>query len=131
MLLDTSGLLCFLDQRESRHGNTVTLFASAATRLTHNYVIAELVALAQSRNLARTVVLEFCRDIATSPHVRFEWVDADIHAAALDLLVARPDKTWSLCDAVSFVIMTKYGILEALTTDHHFEQAGFVQLLPS
>lgn len=34
-----------------------------------------------------------------------------------------------LCDAVSFVLMRMYGETEALTTDHHFEQEGFVRLL--
>jgi predicted nucleic acid-binding protein len=35
----------------------------------------------------------------------------------------------SLCDAVSFVLMRARGILEALSTDHHFEQEGFLRLL--
>jgi len=35
---------------------------------------------------------------------------------------ARQDKTYSLCDAVSFVLMRERGIHEALTTDKHFEQ---------
>lgn len=30
---------------------------------------------------------------------------------------------------VFFVTMVKAGIVEALTGDHHFEQAGFVALL--
>jgi predicted nucleic acid-binding protein len=30
---------------------------------------------------------------------------------------------------VSFVVMRDEGIAEALTTDHHFEQEGFVCLL--
>ncbi|MCW6037133.1 hypothetical protein K4A83_12760 [Spirulina subsalsa FACHB-351] len=41
----------------------------------------------------------------------------------------RPDKEWSLTDCVSFKIMEKYGITEALAYDKHFEQAGFVPLL--
>lgn len=41
----------------------------------------------------------------------------------------RTDKNWSLVDCASFVVMRKHGILEALTADHHFEQAGFVRLL--
>ena len=41
------------------------------------------------------------------------------------LLQNRPDKNWSLCDAVSFELMSDFGVTEALTTDHHFEQAGF------
>ena len=42
---------------------------------------------------------------------------------------ARPDKTYSLCDAISFVLMRRQGIQEALTTDRHFEQEGFRKLL--
>ena len=45
-----------------------------------------------------------------------------------DLLQQRPDKEWSLCDAVSFLLMPAHGVQDALTTDHHFEQAGFVRL---
>jgi predicted nucleic acid-binding protein len=49
---------------------------------------------------------------------------------ALDFLRGRPDKEWSLCDAVSILLMQRRGIEEALTTDHHFEQAGLRRLLP-
>ena len=58
------------------------------------------------------------------------WVDEALHRLALDLLRARLDKGWSLCDAVSIVLMRRDGIDDALTTDHHFEQAGFRRLLP-
>ena len=41
----------------------------------------------------------------------------------------RPDKDWSLTDCISFVVMEEHGITDALTGDHHFEQAGFRALL--
>lgn len=41
----------------------------------------------------------------------------------------RTDKSWSLTDCISFVLMEERGIREALTGDHRFEQAGFVALL--
>ena len=41
------------------------------------------------------------------------------------LLMARPDKTYSLCDAVSFVLMRQRHCTEVLTTDRHFEQEVF------
>lgn len=56
-------------------------------------------------------------------------MDEALHRSALALLQSRPDKTYSLCDAVSFVLMRHYNITEALTTDRHFEQEGFVRLL--
>jgi predicted nucleic acid-binding protein len=41
----------------------------------------------------------------------------------------RPDKAWSLTDCISFTIMQDYGLRDALTGDHHFEQAGFNMLM--
>lgn len=35
----------------------------------------------------------------------------------------------TLCDAVSFLIMRERQFREALTTDRHFEQEGFIRLL--
>jgi len=48
---------------------------------------------------------------------------------AWELLKNRPDKEWSLVDCSSFVLMQQRGMIEAFTTDHHFEQAGFMRLL--
>jgi predicted nucleic acid-binding protein len=56
-------------------------------------------------------------------------VGETLHRRALEVLLARLDKTYSLCDAVSFVLMRERGIMEALTTDRHFEQEGFRRLL--
>lgn len=57
------------------------------------------------------------------------WVTPALHRAALALLRRRLDKTYSLCDAVSFILMDEYRLDEALTTDHHFRQEGFRALL--
>ena len=45
------------------------------------------------------------------------------------LYASRTDKAWSLTDCISFVVMSDRGLSEALTADHHFEQAGFRALL--
>lgn len=47
----------------------------------------------------------------------------------VELYAARGDKEWSLTDCLSFVVMRRRDIAEAVTGDHHFEQAGFVALL--
>lgn len=56
-------------------------------------------------------------------------IDVTLDAQAWQLLTERQDKTWSLVDCASFALMQQRGISNALTTDHHFEQAGFVRLL--
>ena len=129
MLLDTSGLFCYLHVREADHMEAVRLMTDAPIRLTHNYVLAELVALSVVRGIPREPLLSFLRDVESDAAIDLVFVDRNLHSTAVDLLRHRPDKLWSLCDAVSFVLMTEHGIREALTTDHHFEQAGFVRLL--
>jgi len=41
----------------------------------------------------------------------------------------REDKEWGLTDCISFIVMEDHGLTDALTTDEHFEQAGFRALL--
>jgi uncharacterized protein len=53
----------------------------------------------------------------------------DLFERGLDLFGKRPDKEWSLTDCISFVVMQEQGLTDALTADHHFDQAGFVRLL--
>ena len=59
MLLDTSGLLACFDASEARHRQAIAAYDNAAIRLTHNYVLAEFVALAQARHLPREDSIRF------------------------------------------------------------------------
>jgi predicted nucleic acid-binding protein len=53
----------------------------------------------------------------------------ELFERGMALFSKRSDKSWSLTDCISFVVMEEQGISEALTADRHFEQAGFVPLL--
>ena len=129
MLIDTSGFLCLLHKDEPEHRDAVRLYAEATRHVTHNYILDEFVPLAHVRKLPRSQALGFCRKILTDRSVEVVWVDNALHESALFLLENRFDKTYSLCDAVSFILMRERNVTEALTTDRHFEQEGFVRLL--
>jgi predicted nucleic acid-binding protein len=129
MLLDTSGLLCCYDADDARHGDAVRHYGNAPVRLTHNYVLVEFIALTQSRRLPREASLAFAADVVADVDIEVVWVDPALHEEAMRLLRTQLDKTYSLCDAVSFLLMQQRRILDALTTDRHFEQAGFRRLL--
>lgn len=129
MFVDTSGLLCFFDRRESRHQEAHDLISNASILISHSYVLAEFVPLTHARQLNRLATLEFARDLLDNQLIELIWVNESLHRAAQGLLEKRLDKTYSLCDAVSFVLMRDFGFTEALTTDRHFEQEGFVRLL--
>lgn len=129
MLLDTSGLLCLHNRAEPFHNQARTAYQAARTRLTHSYVLAEFVALAQARRIPRLAALTFVADLSENPDIETVWVAEPLHREAMALLLARPDKTYSLCDAVTFVLMRERELSEALTTDRHLEQEGFLRLL--
>ena len=131
MLLDTSGLYSFFDDNDFRYAEASAFMKSANTRLTTSYVLAEFIPLCQTRGLNRQKTLEFVEVLVKNPLVEIVWIDESLHRQAFALLQQRLDKTYSLCDAVSFVVMRERGITEALTTDRHFEQEGFIKLLES
>jgi predicted nucleic acid-binding protein len=100
------------------------------TRLvSSNYVLIEIVALLTSRRaVPRGAMINCVETIRAWPHITLVHVDPGLHEAAWALLRSRPDKSWSLTDCASFEVMRRRGLTEALTTDHHFEQAGFTRL---
>jgi predicted nucleic acid-binding protein len=112
----------------ARHYRSIRELGGKA--ITTNYVITGLVALLHSPlRLPRMRIVAIVDGIRTSPYVEFVHVNASLDEDAWRFLKKRTDKNWSLVDCASFVVMQQRGIDEALTTDHHFGQAGFVRLL--
>ena len=129
MLLDTSGWLCLLHRRESFHERACDEYKRASSRVTHNYVLAALIALANARGFPQASVIAFVRDLLANPEIDTVWADELLTSQAIALLASRQNKGYSLCDAVSFHLMHQRGIRDALTTDHHFNEEGFRKLL--
>ncbi len=129
MLVDTSGFFSLYDEADEFHQQAVLFYDAAAKRLTTNYVLAEYTALAHVRGVPRREIIKFSSRILDDKDVEIIWVDENLHRQAVALLRERADKIYSLCDAVSFVVMRRHGISESLTTDKHFGQEGFVKLL--
>jgi predicted nucleic acid-binding protein len=94
-------------------------------------VLAEFIPLCQSRRLNRHQALKFASDLLENISIEVVWVDETLHRAAHALLLHRLDKSYSICDAVSFLLMRERNLAEALTTDRHFEPEGFTRLLSS
>ena len=134
IFVDTAGWACLFVKTEPYHRYAAVLFREQRDRgarfVTTNYVLLELVALFMSPlRLPRARLIDYIEAIKRAPYVEVVHIDEELDAAGWALLKSRVDKNWSLVDAVSFVVMQERTIKEALTTDHHFEQAGFVRLL--
>ncbi|MGE0885112.1 MAG: type II toxin-antitoxin system VapC family toxin [Blastocatellales bacterium] len=129
MLVDTSGFFALYSREDKNHSSAIELYKRSRQKVTTSYVLAEYVALALVRGLSRTSVLAFSNGVLLEEAIEIVWVNQEQHIQAVKLLQQRPDKTYSLCDAVSFVLMRERQINEALTTDMHFVQEGLVRLL--
>ncbi len=66
--------------------------------------------------------------IRAASEVRVEHPDATEELRAWRLFIERPDKTYTLIDCLSFLIMRRPKIETAVATDEHFRQEGFATL---
>ena len=126
---DSFYYLALLNPRDSAH-SAATQFSSTfrGTLVTTWGVLIET-GDAMSRASNRNRFLDLYDLLQEDPSTEIVPIDEQLFDRALDLFRARPDKDWSLTDCFSFVVMTEFGLTEALTGDHHFEQAGFQILL--
>jgi uncharacterized protein len=129
LFLDTSGLMCLIDKADLRHQKAVNLFNDAQKLFITNYVLTEFLPLATSRKLPRKNAILFLKNLVLLPRIETFWIDENTHERAMELTENRLDKGYSLCDSVSFVVMREREMTEALTTDKHFVQEGFIALL--
>ena len=134
IFVDTAGWGHLVDPTQSQHLQAAALYRTGKRQgrkfITTNYILTELVALLTSPlRIPRPTVIAFINSLKTSPHVEIVHVDPTLDEQAWQLLSQRQDKEWSLVDCASFVLMKERGLLEAFTTDEHFEQAGFIRLL--
>jgi predicted nucleic acid-binding protein len=77
----------------------------------------------------RMIAAEAIRKLRNSVAVTVVPILPDFFERGLALYEQRPDKEWSLTDCLSFVVMQDSDIMDALTGDLNFEQAGFRVLL--
>jgi hypothetical protein len=81
------------------------------------------------RGKDRTVFQRLIENLSSAEDIEIIPASTDHFRQGFALFKSRPDKDWSLTDCISFIVMQDRGLGEALTADHHFEQAGFVVLL--
>jgi len=126
---DTFYFLAILNVRDAAHEMAVGASTTQDARLvTTSWVLTEL-ADGLSRSSRRAAFRHLLDDLSSDPNSTVIPPSRELFDKGAQLYDARPDKQWSLTDCISFVVMQEHGITEALTGDHHFEQAGFVALL--
>lgn len=134
LFVDTSGWACLLNRNDPLHPSMRTIYEGAIKRkrtiVTTNLVLTELVPLLETRakHITRVEILAYVDALRVAPFISIMHVDEQLDSDAWDTRKRYQDKKWSVVDAASFVVMRRHGITEALTTNHHFEQAGFARV---
>jgi uncharacterized protein len=122
---DTFALIAWLNPRDNAHAVVAAHLDGFTGRLvTTEWVLMEL-ADALSAPEARATAVAFLQAVRADPLFDVVGYVPTVYQTSFDLFAARRDKGWSLTDCISFGVMTERGLSEALTADHHFEQAGF------
>lgn len=132
VFIDTSGFFALLSAADPAHRRAceqMDRLARARRRtVTTEHVLDETFTLLKMRGLAHRCSI-FQQMLVSSRSLRVVWTEPAAFAEAQALFLDRLDQGFSLTDCISFTVMQREGLREALTTDHHFQIAGFVPLL--
>ena len=131
VFLDTGYLIALEASDDQNHAVAQRHWRSFSRRLpplvTTSLLFAEVVTFFNTRGQHAKAV-ELGDMLLESPAVELIHVDESLLLSAWDWFKRHADKSFSLADCVSFLVMQQRGLEQALTFDRHFIQAGFQKL---
>lgn len=132
VFLDTAYAIALANAKDQFHEKAVAVakeLRRQKTRLITTRAVLLEIGNALSGQRFRTAAVKLLDALEADPTVGIVTVTDGLYNQALNLYRTRPDKEWGLVDCLSFVVMQERQLTSALTTDMHFQQAGFRVLL--
>ncbi|MEX0643566.1 MAG: PIN domain-containing protein [Pirellulales bacterium] len=130
--VDSSAWIAWLHKDDDFHGRAkeelLRLEQLRCELVTTDWVIAES-GNGLARTGARPLLMAAVARFESTSRCRLIDVDSVLLKRALQLYNQVSDKYWGLVDCAGFVLMRDMEMIDVLTTDQHFEQAGFRRLL--
>jgi len=126
---DTAFWLALVVRQDAHHARAHAWSRRIGGRITTTSAVLLETANALARPTWRAHGVRLINHIRRREDVEIVTIDADLFDRGWELYCDRTDKSWSLVDCVSFLVMRDRNVTTALTTDHHFEQAGFRAVL--
>jgi len=130
--LDTAYAIALSASSDEHHEAALVLaeeLEETESRLVTTRAVMIEIGNALSKRRYRKAALELLDSLEDDPTVEIVPVTEELYQQAFELYRERHDKEWGLTDCISFVVMKGRKITDALTTDEHFQQAGFKALL--
>jgi predicted nucleic acid-binding protein len=126
---DTSYYIALINPDDETHTLATRLTSELKGQVvTTSFVLNEL-ANFLVRPPNRSLFLEMLDAMRRDPQVVIVPMTQALFDRGVELYAQRLDKEWSVTDCISFLVMNDRALTDALTSDHHFEQAGFNVLL--
>lgn len=132
IFLDTAYLQALVDTRDSLHQSSVAITDELDIFLsvTSEMVLTELLnALSGRGGYLRDAALDIVDKSHQDSSVEIIPQTSQLFTEALLFYRQRRDKSYSLTDCASMLIMRQQNLSDALTFDRHFQQEGFNALL--
>ncbi|MEO7298611.1 MAG: PIN domain-containing protein [Verrucomicrobiota bacterium] len=130
VFIDSSFWITYREEREARQPEAQRILTELFRQKTHFVatlpVICEIHASFSRNPRKRALVL---KDLCHNPLVMIEQISHQDQHAALELLSLHDDRTYPLCDALSFVVMRRLKITRAAAFDVHFRQFGEFEII--
>ncbi len=124
--------IAILNERDALHETALRLHLKFRRRrkITTEMVLVEVLNFfGEFGTRHRQFVVELVQELTVDNTVDVIEQTTKQFWAAVAFYAARSDQEWGLVDCASFQLMQTHNIHEALTNDHHFEQAGFSILM--
>jgi len=132
VFIDTGFIIALESVTDQNHEKASQLWSDLLKDLpemvTTTYVIDEIVTFFNSRNRHAKAV-EIGNRLMNSRSVQVIHVDKGLFDKGWQYFQQHADKTYSMTDCISFIVMKEQGIAAALSFDKHFTQPGF-KVLP-
>lgn len=127
LFVDTAGWMAMADAADPHHSHCISArdeWLSRGSLVSTDYILDETLTLLRFR-LGLSAAMKWWDQVEASSRVRWEWITPERAEKARSWFFRWKDKSFSLTDCSSFVVMRELRIRGALTTDSHFRQAGF------
>lgn len=131
MFFDTSFVVALENRDDSHHERAKALdreLASEDAKLLLHWGVVLEIGDGFARLGRRSKGVQLIERVCTEHGYLLFPITDTILKNAVELYCQRSDKKWGMTDCVSFVVMRQEGVVEALTADEHYRQAGFVAL---
>lgn len=133
VFVDSGAFFALQVTQDESHSRARAIFNRAETErwrlITTNVVVIETYALLLARTRQkRAAAIAFLEQLPQTA-VAVERIQPVDEERALALVRAHADKTYSLCDALSSVVMERLGVTEAIAFDRHFREYGRFTIL--